>query len=172
MRHYKSLQRAPRFRHLLAIGIFVAAMTAAICGSFILSNVQVQLLPPQRKPFKGPSVFGQYLLAEMRDFRLHCVSESELDDKRRRGVISFCTQFAGEGCSEYPVVHYRTVEDVLQTTTSLRRKRRTPQIRVIQKDSIFQSSIDDTNTVTGFSPQFLQLKLNAGDIIVVSPLYD
>jgi hypothetical protein len=173
MLQHKSPKRARQFRRVLAIGLLVAGATAAICGFTILSNAQAQLLAP-REPSKRPTSFGSQLWSEMPDIRLHCLSENDLDDKSRRGVVSFCTvaHFEGEGCSEYPVVNYPTVGDILQKTHLLKRKSWKPQIRVIQKDAIFQSSLDDTNTVSGFSPEFLQRKINAGDIIVVSLRYD
>lgn len=173
MRRDQSPKLAPRFNRLPAIGMPPVTGAVAICGAVVLHNVRAQALAPA-EPVKRPTAFGSRLLFEIQDIRLHCINESELEDKCRRGVVSFysLSQLNGQGCRERPVGQFRTVGDVLRDTTRLTRRSRKPQIRVIQKDAVFQSSIDDDGPSSGFSPDFLQLKLNAGDIIVVLPLYD
>jgi hypothetical protein len=165
MHWHKSPQRARQFRPVIVTGIFIAGMTAAICGFFMLPKVQAQP-SASRESLKTPTEFGKQLCYPMPDLRLQCLDKDMLGDKIKRGAVGFYRGNAEfESGYEYPVTNYRTVGDILKKENLLKSTKKR-QIRVIQKDAIFQSPIDNAIT-PGFSPEVLQQKLNAGDFIIV-----
>lgn len=117
-----------------------------------------------------PSDTGKTLMmGDMWDFRLHLVNEYTTDDRERRGVVCVIRLPSSESvsCEEYSTNQFSTVAAALRTLGKLDRRTRKPQIRIVQRDCILQSTIGPSgSTASGYEPWFLERQLQAGDIII------
>jgi len=145
----------------------------------ICYNDKLHAQPFRLPEEKGqPTQFGNILLREGQDFRLHLFGRGVIDDRTKRGVICFVMygQLENKYISEHPAKHWQTVEDALRGMSLLDRIKQKPQIRVIQKNVILQSStgtlLNAEELQSGYSAEFLQQKLNAGDVIILLPIAD
>jgi hypothetical protein len=158
---------------IIFIAIFVVLI---LCRSYFTTDSFAQS-EHSTKDTANSTDFGRHLLREQHDFRLELFSKNEIESRIRRKVVclSMFGELSGEYFSEHPIDSWKTVESALKDMSSFNRKSQKPQIRIIQKDSIFQSSLSDVSNnapSNGFTKEFLQHTLNAGDIIIVLPRYD
>ena len=111
---------------------------------------------------------GSFLLVESQDFRLTLLDRKDLEDKVRRGKITLINSgyMTGEPMLEYSTSEWHTVSNALKQLRLLERTTSKPQIRVLQRDSILQSSYYSSKTP--YEPWFLQRELQAGDAIIIS----
>ena len=156
----------------LVIGGGLFILLVAICR---YQEVYAQIPLRPREPVKLPTHFGSTLLHEFSDFRLSLFERTKLDDRAARGVI--CVVNAGVGIgevedaavNEYSTNQCQKVADALRRLGILERSRLKPQVRVVQKDAILQSTVGPRiGAKDGYSSEFLEHKLSAGDVVVLT----
>ena len=147
---------------------------AAVTGSIILSLLGQPVPSRPRELTKIPTEFGQYLLGDCADLRRHLSDEEALQGRLSRGVVSVLRQsfLVDHSVEEYPTNTCPTVERMLETLGVRNRRKPLPQIRIIQRDEILQSSLWPWTDSNGYSPRFLQHELSAGDIIILTLHHD
>lgn len=128
-----------------------------------------QPFAPRPEP-RVPTEAGKSLLGESSDLRKHFFDDRSLNDRTRRGVVALVAgEFSVNGSvREHSTNEWHKVSDALRSLGKLEREKRKPQIRLVQRDLIAQSTIDPSNaTPTGYEPWFLERQLQAGDIIII-----
>jgi hypothetical protein len=118
-----------------------------------------------------PTPTGNYLLCEASDLRKNLFEGKTIDDRVRRGVVSHIRPdfLVTKEVIEHSTNTWNTVSNALRQLGMLERKQRTPQIRIVQRDRILQSSMDSrVGSGSGFSSWFLDSQLQAGDAVVIT----
>jgi hypothetical protein len=122
-----------------------------------------------QKDVKLPTNFGIGLFSEIPDFRFNFFTEQQINDRIKRGVI--CVVRSGS-VSEHSFEYCKTVAVALKEISLVDRNTSRPQIRIVGKRSILQSEVNypsviSSSGLSGFSTDFLQHKLEAGDLIII-----
>jgi hypothetical protein len=149
---------------LVAFGIFSLAVSLAVLRAAAQS---VPLKPDNNQLTQT----GLYLLHESDDFRRNIFDAVKLESQIRRGVVS-CLQtdfYASGRVEEHSTNDWSNVASALRSLGMLERLRQKPQIRVVQRDSILQSTIIPfLGPQSGCEKGFLERELRAGDIIIIT----
>ena len=147
-----------------------APLTLAL--SLFCCGISSQPIAP-RPNVAVPTDTGKYLLGEALDFRKNLFDEHTIDDKIRRGVVSLVRPdfIVTKTTTEHSTNTWNTVSTALHSLGMVQRNHRTPQVRIIQRDRILQSSLDfSVAEDSGFSSSFLDCHLQAGDVVIITLL--
>lgn len=113
---------------------------------------------------------GASLFSDRSDFRLEIFDQQTLDDRARRGVVCLVRGdfLVTRKVEERSTNEWRKVSDVLHSIGMLNREKSKPQIRLIQRNAILQSSIyPSARTANGYSSEFLEQRLDVADTVIV-----
>jgi len=109
-------------------------------------------------------------MVEAEDLRLVLFSGDDVFDRIRRGVVCVLRSNASvTGVAEEKSTNeWKTVGAVLQSLKMAERTGAKPQIRVVQKDTILQSTIGPWPSPGGLNARFVEQELKAGDIVIIT----
>ena len=114
------------------------------------------------------------LVSEHSDLRyLVFENKTDLDSRISRGVICVARGHPNDPAlfEEHATNTWNTVRDACRDLKVLGRSKSMPQIRVVKRDAIVQSSFHPP-TGNGLTDEFLRTPLQAGDIIIFAVIYD
>jgi hypothetical protein len=101
------------------------------------------------------------------DFRRYLIPMGMINSLSDRNKVYLISWMSGQ--SEHDATEWTNVSAMLKSLGYSKRRQRTPQIRVVQKDTIFQS---ERERLDHFDPVFLKWPLHAGDIVILAPPID
>lgn len=145
--------------------VLLACGLTAMCLN-IGSQVLLTPLPPPEVNIKDG--IRNPLAAPRRDLRLMLFSHEKIESLRRRGKVCVITvkQVSLNDPEERPATECTSVYAMLKSLGHLERKYETPQIRVVQNDTIVQSDFDGNGD---YAKRFLDWPIYPGDVVIVTP---
>lgn len=166
----------PRKRHCRLVAIRFEIRMRTISSRMYMPLIAVLLTscwkgnsqPTSPKPLTET---GAYLLSDAVDLRRNLFDSLTIDSRTKRGVVALIgsTFSSDRSVREYSTNTWRTVSDAVRSLGKLERQRRTPQIRIVQRDAIFQSTVAPyEGSRSGFDAAFLARPLKAGDIVILT----
>ncbi len=152
-----------------------AALALTILGMLAQLTASSQPLLRGNKAPILPTPTGLSLLGESRDLRLNYFSQDTIDARTRDGIVSLIKYnfIVRQEATSRSTNDWGSIRSVLLELKVLDRTTRRPQVRVVKRDSIVQSSLDaHDDPGSGFSDMFLNTKLAGGDIIIIAAIQE